>query len=237
MEVLLHCNSNSSISPSSKLIMKRREQTPDEEKANYLTHGVGVLFALVTIPLLIINAIEKSTCSTVWGVSVYGFGMLMVYTASTVYHAVKQNTHTKRILRIWDHIGIFVMIGGSYTPLVIKYTPAETATIFLSVMWTAILLGSLLKVFFTGKHTLLEVAIYLALGWMAVFIIRPLIANVPAQIFMYILASGIFYSIGVVFYLWKRLNYHHAVWHLFVLAGTLAHFFAVYNSIPINIKV
>lgn len=217
--------------------MKRREQTSDEEKANYITHGVGVLFALVTIPLLIISAVEKSTYSTVWGVSVYGFGMLMVYTASTVYHAVKQNTNTKRILRIWDHIGIFVMIGGSYTPLVIKYTPAETATIFLSVMWTAILLGSLLKIFFTGKYTLLEVAIYLALGWMAVFIIRPLIANVPAQIFMYILASGIFYSIGVVFYLWKRLQYHHAVWHLFVLAGTLAHFFAVYNSIPINIKV
>lgn len=217
--------------------MKRREQTLNEEKANYITHGFGVLFALITIPILIVSALNKSTYSTVWGVSVYGFGMLMVYTASTVYHAVKQNTNTKRILRIWDHIGIFVMIGGSYTPLVIKYTPAKTATIFLSVMWSVIVLGSLLKIFFTGKYTLLEVAIYLALGWMAVFIIKPLIANVPPQIFIYILASGIFYSIGVVFYLWKKLNYHHAVWHLFVLAGTLAHFFAVYNSIPINIKV
>jgi hemolysin III len=217
--------------------MKRREQTLNEEKANYITHGLGVLFALITIPILIVSALNKSTYPTVWGVSVYSFSMLMVYTASTVYHAVKQNTNAKRILRIWDHIGIFVMIGGSYTPLVIKYTPTQTATIFLSVMWSVIVLGSLLKIFFTGKYTLMEVAIYLALGWMAVFIIKPLIANVPAQIFIYILTSGIFYSIGVVFYLWKKLNYHHAVWHLFVLAGTLAHFFAVYNSIPINIKV
>lgn len=215
----------------------RREQTISEEKANYITHAFGILFALIAIPVLILYALEKSNASTVWGVTVFSFGMLMVYLASTIYHAVKQNTKTKRILRIFDHIGIFVMIGGSYTPLVLKYTDTSTSSTFLTVLWSLILLGSILKVFFTGKHVLLEVGIYLALGWMIVFIIKPLIANMPSHIFLFVLVSGIFYSIGVVFYLWKKLNYHHAIWHVFVLAGTVTHFFAVYNSIPLHIKM
>lgn len=215
----------------------RREQTISEEKANYITHAFGILFSLIAIPVLLIYAAQKSSASTVWGVAVFSFGMLMVYMASTIYHAVKQNTKAKRVLRIFDHIGIFVMIGGSYTPLVIKYTSTETATLFLGTMWGIILFGSLLKIFFTGKYLILEVVIYLVLGWMIVFIIKPLIANMPSQIFLFILVSGIFYSIGVIFYLWKKLNYHHAVWHVFVLAGTITHFFAVYNSIPLNIKL
>lgn len=215
----------------------RREQTLSEERANYITHAFGILFSLIAIPVLLIYAAQKSSASTVWGVAVFSFGMLMVYMASTIYHAVKQNTKAKRVLRIFDHIGIFVMIGGSYTPLVIKYTDTNTATLFLGTMWSIILFGSLLKIFYTGKYLLLEVGIYLSLGWMIVFIIKPLIANMPSQIFLFILVSGIFYSIGVVFYLWKKLNYHHAVWHVFVLAGTITHFFAVYNSIPLNIKL
>lgn len=215
----------------------RREQTISEEKANYITHAFGILFSLIAIPVLLIYAAQKSSASTVWGVAVFSFGMLMVYMASTIYHAVKQNTKAKRVLRIFDHIGIFVMIGGSYTPLVIKYTSTETATLFLGTMWGIILFGSLLKIFFTGKYLIFEVVIYLVLGWMIVFIIKPLIANMPSQIFLFILVSGIFYSIGVIFYLWKKLNYHHAVWHVFVLAGTITHFFAVYNSIPLNIKL
>lgn len=182
-------------------------------------------------------ALKQRVQGMVWGVSVYSFAMLAVYTASTVYHAVKQNTNAKRVLRIWDHIGIFLMIGGSYTPLVIKYTSADTAFLFLAVMWSIIAVGRFLKVFYTGRFPVIEVSIYLALGWMAVFIINPLIANMPASIFMYVITVGIFYSIGVVCYLLKRLQYHHAVWHVFVLAGTVTHFFAVYNSIPINIKV
>lgn len=215
----------------------RREQTLSEEKANYITHAIGIAFSVIAIPVMIIYAVEKSTASTIWGVSVFGFAMLMVYIASTIYHAVQQNTRRKRILRIFDHIGIFVMIGGSYTPLVIKYTDTATATVFLGSMWGIIALGSVLKLFYTGKYVLLEVLLYLALGWMVVFIINPLVANIPSQIFTYIVAGGLLYSVGVVFYLWKNLEYHHAVWHVFVLAGTVTHFFAVYNSIPINIKI
>jgi hemolysin III len=214
----------------------RREQTITEEKINSITHALGILFSVIAIPYLIAYAAERSNSSTVWGVCIFSFAMLMVYFASTIYHAVKQNTDTKRMLRIWDHISIFVMIGGSYTPVVIKFTEPGTAFIFLTVMWSIIVLGSCLKIFYTGKYILLEVILYIALGWMAVFIIKPLIANMPSQIFTFIMASGLFYSVGVIFYLWKKLSYHHAVWHVFVLAGTVTHFFAVYNSIPINIK-
>jgi hemolysin III len=214
----------------------RREQTLDEETANWITHALGIVFSIVTIPFMMSYAINHSTYSTVWGVSVFGFAMLMVYMASTIYHASKPDTNAKRVLRIWDHIGIFVMIAGSYTPLVIKYIDTPTATLFLSIMWSIVVLGSILKIYFTGKYVLLEVIIYIVMACMLVFIIKPLVANIPAEIFSYILAGGIFYGVGVAFYLWKKLNYHHAVWHVFVLAGTVTHFVAIYKSIPVMVR-
>jgi len=214
----------------------RRDQTLNEETANWITHAFGILFAVITIPFMVAYAINYSNYSTVWGVSVFGFAMLMVYMASTIYHATQPNTNRKRVLRIWDHIGIFVMIAGSYTPLIIKYIETSTATLFLSIMWSIVVLGSILKIFFTGKYLILEVIIYIVMGCMLVFIIKPLVANIPTEIFTYIVAGGIFYGAGVAFYLWKKLNYHHAVWHVFVLAGTVTHFVAIYKSIPVMVK-
>lgn len=214
----------------------RRDQTLNEETANWITHALGITFSVITIPFMIAYAVHHSSSSTVWGVSVFGFAMLMVYMASTVYHATKPNTKAKRLLRIGDHIGIFLMIAGSYTPLVIKYIDTPTATLFLGIMWSIVVLGSILKVFFTGKYVLLETLIYVVMGCMLVFIIKPLVANIPTEIFAYILAGGIFYGVGVAFYLWKKLSYHHAVWHVFVLAGTVTHFVAIYKSIPVVVK-
>lgn len=214
----------------------RRDQTLNEEKANWITHAFGIAFSAVTIPFMIAYALQNSSVSTIWGVSVFGFAMLMVYMASTIYHATKPNTPAKRILRVWDHICIFVMIAGSYTPLVMKYIDTPTAVLFLGVMWGIVVLGSILKIFFTGKYLLLEVIIYIGLGCMLVFIIKPLVANIPTEIFTYIVAGGLFYGVGVAFYLWKKLNYHHAVWHVFVLAGTVTHFVAIYKSIPIMVR-
>jgi hemolysin III len=216
--------------------MSDRKQSPAEERANTITHGLGILFSLVAVPFMIFYAAEKGTASTVWGVSVFGFGMLMVYFSSTIYHAV-EHISTKRMLRVWDHISIFLLIGGSYTPLIIKFTDEATAKLFLITMWSIIAVGSVLKLFFTGKYKKIELALYLFLGGMALFIIKPLTANIPPQIFKWILAGGFFYLSGVVFYVWKKLHYHHAVWHCFVLAGTVTHFFAVYNSIPIHMQL
>ena len=215
--------------------MARRIQTLQEEIANALTHGLGIVFCLVAIPVMVICAMQTSNAAMVWAVGIFGFGMLMVYSSSTLYHYAK-NAETKRVLRIWDHISIFILIAGSYTPMVIKYTDFKTSVVFLSVMWSIVALGTLMKIFFTGRFNLLSTILYLAMGWMAVFIIKPITANMPPQVFYLVIATGLAYTVGVIFYLWHKLQYHHAIWHLFVLTGTVTHFFAVYNSIPINIK-
>jgi len=134
-------------------------------------------------------------------------------------------------MRMWDHIGIFLLIGGTYTPIVCRYTDTRTAVIFLSVMWTLIAAGSILKIFFTGRYDRLSTFIYLFLGWMVVFIIQPIRAHMPFEIFMWILAGGLAYTLGVVFYKWRNLKYQHSIWHLFVLAGTVLQFIAVYKSL------
>lgn len=214
--------------------MADRKQTIPEEIANTITHAVGVLFCLVGMPFLISYAATKGNSTTVWSVCVFGFGMLMVYLSSTLYHAV-QHLKTKKARQVWDHISIFLMIAGSYTPFVIKFIDPGTATIFLLVMWALVLFGSFLKLFYTGRFKVLSVIVYLALGWMAVFIIQPLIQNLPAPIWFWIIASGLCYTLGVVFYLWHRLQFHHAIWHLFVLGGTVTHFIAIYKSVEVSV--
>ena len=207
-----------------------------EEVANALTHALGIVFCLIAIPFMILSALQTNNISMVWAVVIFGFGMLMVYSSSTLYHYAK-DPRIKSMLRVWDHISIFLLIAGTYTPMVIKYTDPKTSIIFLSAMWTVVVLGSILKIFFTGKYNILSVIVYLLMGWMAVFIFKPILANVPTQVLYLLAAGGMAYVFGVVFYLWHKLQYHHAVWHVFVLTGTITHFFAVYNSIPINIKI
>lgn len=219
-----------------KPMTNNRPQTIGEEIANAITHGFGILFALLASPFLIMEAFHRGTTQTVWAVSMFSFGMLMVYLSSTIYHAV-QHHHIKRKLRILDHISIFFLIGGSYSAVVQKFTDSHTATIFLTVMWSIIGLGTLMKLFFTGKYNTLSTGLYLGLGWMAIFLIKPLYANLPLDIFLWLLAGGMAYSLGVIFFVNDRLKYWHSIWHLFVLAGTITHFVAVYSSLSLNLNV
>lgn len=216
--------------------MADRIQSKEEEKVNVITHGIGIAFTLIAMPFLITYAIKYGTMQNVWAVSMFGFGMLMVYLSSTIYHAAN-HPGTKRALRIWDHISIFLMIGGTYTAIIQKFTDRSTATIFLSIMWSIIALGSFLKLFFTGKFKVIELLLYIGLGWMAVFIIKPLTANIPLEVFWWILAGGCCYMFGIIFYVWKKLQYHHAVWHCFVLAGTVTHYVAVYKGTVLPVQI
>lgn len=215
--------------------MSDRKQTIPEEIANTITHAIGIVFCLVGMPFLISYAGSKGGATTVWSVCVFGFGMLMVYLSSTIYHAVR-NPVAKKTLQVWDHISIFLMIAGSYTPFVIKFIAPGTATIFLVIMWLLVLFGSFLKLFYTGRFKVFSVILYLALGWMAVFIIQPLMQNLPLHIWFWVLASGLCYTLGVIFFLWHRLPFHHAIWHLFVLAGTVTHYIAIYESIDVSVS-
>ena len=205
-------------------------QSRQEEIANTVTHALGVVLILLFFPLLVKVALDKGQSYMIWSINVFGFGMLMAYLASTLYHIV-EDTHVKSRMRVWDHIGIFLLIGGTYTPVVWRYLNSDTATMFLSVMWSLIAVGSILKIFFTGRYDRLSTFIYLFLGWMVVFIIQPIRAHMPLEIFLWILAGGLAYTFGVIFYKWRSLKYQHSIWHLFVLAGTVFQFIAVYKSL------
>ncbi len=211
--------------------MPKRVQTLSEEYSNAITHSSGILFVLISMPFLIANSFFTQSHFLGIGMIIFAIGMLCSYTSSTLYHSY-QNPTIKRKLKIFDHISIFLLIGGTYTPIVQRYTEFYTAFIFLLIMWSLILVGGILKLFFTGKYKILSTILYLLLGWMVVFIAQPLSLTMPLSIFYWILAGGLSYTIGAVFYLNDgRIYYGHSIWHCFVLFGSAAHFIAIYKSI------
>ncbi len=207
-----------------------RSQTRKEELINAATHGAGLLLALIAIPFLIIKAGEKGNAKLIISVSSFAFGVVAVYLCSTLYHLIS-NPGIKRKANIADHISIFFLIGGTYTPVVFIYTSPKLSFVFLIVQWSIIAVGATLKLFFTGKYNKLSLILYITLGWMLVFIIQTLLQNMPADIFYLIVGGGIFYSAGTIFFRLDKKLYAHNIWHCFVLAGTLFHFIAIYKSL------
>ena len=197
------------------------------ERANSLTHGLGLLFGLIFIPFLIWTAVASQKPSAIIGTSAFGLGFLLVYTFSTLYHSFHR-PEIKRVFRILDHISIYFLIAGSYTPFVLTYLYNTTGLTLLSVLWGLTIIGTFFKLFFTGRYEKLSVAVYLIMGWMIVFIAKPVYYNLPLDCILMIAAGGAFYTIGVVFYRWEKLPYHHAIWHLFVLGGSICHYIAVW---------
>lgn len=209
---------------------KNREQTRKEEFVNALSHGIGILFCLIALPFLLMDAFNNQHFILFVSLIAFGVGMLLVYTFSTLYHITKDEK-TKKILQVFDHISIYFLIAGTYSPLMVKYLETETAILFLSIMWSIVLLGTLFKIFFTKKFKILSTILYLALGWMIVFVIEPLFTTIPLTVFLWILLGGLSYTIGVYFYVKDHKMYYHSLWHVFVLFGTIAHFISVYLSI------
>lgn len=216
--------------------MAKYQQSSREEKLNTATHGLGFVLGLIAVPVLILRANRYAEGYMYWGTVVFGVGWLMMYLASTLYHFVEEGK-AKRVFRIWDHVSIFVLTAATYTPLVIKYVAPATTLWFLSAMWLIVIVGSMLKIFFTGRFDILSVILYLCFGWMAVFIVKPIMTNMPLEIFWWVLGGGVVYTMGVVFYVWEKLPYHHGIWHCFVLGGTILHFMAIYKSLPLRIII
>lgn len=212
--------------------MEAREQTRKEEVANAITHGLGVLFSLIAMPFILSDTLGRGDMLSFISVMVFGFGMLTVYTFSTLYHYT-QKERTKEILLIADHISIYFLIAGTYTPLMLKYLSGSTATIFLSVLWGIVFIASIFKIFFVHRFKILSLILYVTMGWMLVFVIEPLLVTVPSSIFAWIVGGGILYCIGVYFYVKSHKMYYHAVWHIFVLLGTISHFISIYKTIQI----
>jgi len=208
--------------------MSKRVQTPKEETANALTHGIGILFCLIGMPFLLNQAYTQES-HIFWAAFVFGIGMLMVYTSSTLYHLAK-NPATKAKLRVADHVSIYFLIAGTYSPLIANYLPKEKAIFFLIIMWGLVAIGTLFKLFFTHRFKIVSVIVYLSMGWMIVFMIIPLRENMPASLLPWMVAGGLSYTLGVYFYIKSNKPYYHAIWHACVLGGTVAHYIFVYKS-------
>jgi len=201
---------------------------PLHERANVFTHLFGFLFGLVGLPFLVvaISQSAETTAGDLVGGVVYGIGFLMVFGFSTLYHAQKE-TKPRALMKIWDHISIYYLIAGTYTPFLLSYADPEDAKLMLYILWGLAFAGTIFKVFFTGKFQLVSTLIYLAMGWLVVFAPDSFEENLPDEQFLWIVAGGICYTIGVIFYLVKKIPYHHAIWHIFVLGGGISHFIGI----------
>lgn len=201
-------------------------QTPREELANSLSHGLGLAASLVAAPVLVASAATNGDTAFVVGTVVFAISLILLYLASTWYHALPVGRR-KEILRRFDHAAIYVLIAGSYTPFTLGALRGAWGWTIFGIIWSAALIGVFLKLFAGVRRERVSTAIYLLMGWLVVVAIVPLLENVPTAGVAWLAAGGLAYTGGVVFYVMRRLRYAHFIWHLFVLAGSACHFFAV----------
>lgn len=202
-----------------------------EERINSMTHALGILFGLVSIPILILNACDSSAFPIIIGTVIYGFSFLMVFTFSSLFHW-NTNAKVRKLFLILDHISIYFLIAGTYTPFILIFINNSFGMTLLSVLWGLTLLGIFFKIFYTGRFEIVSTIIYLAMGWMLLAGANEFFANMPSPIVTLIITGAVLYSIGVLFYIKRFFAYHHAVWHLFVLSAAICHFSAVLMSVP-----
>lgn len=201
--------------------------SPFEEKINIYSHGLGFLLSLIALVLMVFFPISDANGLYFLTVSIFAFSLLTLYAASTAYHSAKEATLRKR-LRIIDHAAIYVLIAGTYTPFTLITLDGTVGWILFGLVWGMAVIGISLKLFFTGKFNLLSTLMYVGMGWLIVFAINPLMENLPTKGLEWLFAGGAFYTIGAIFYAFKKLNYTHAIFHIFVLLGSFCHFMAIY---------
>ncbi len=197
-----------------------------QELANSLSHGFGFLFGIISLPILLILAAQNGHIAGLVGAAIYGFSFLMLFGFSTLYHSFQQPA-LKSIFQKIDHISIYFLIAGTYTPLILMYLFNGVGIALLVGLWSLVVFGTIFKLFFTGRFEKLSLFIYLAMGWSLVLVAKPFFANMSAGVLALLATGGGLYTLGVVFYRWEKLPYHHAIWHLFVLAAGICHYVSV----------
>lgn len=212
--------------PESKLKQPPR-YSPGEEIANAVTHGVAALMSIAGLAILVGFAVAYSGSPTViTAVSVFGASMIFLYVASTLYHAIP-NQRAKQILQRLDHSMIYVLIAGSYTPFCLVTLQGVTGIALCVAVWSIAVAGIAMQGLLIKKSKWLNSLLYLAMGWLVILVIEPLIESLPDGGLLLLTAGGLSYSLGVIFYIWKSMPYSHAIWHVFVFAGTVLQFLAV----------
>ncbi len=197
-----------------------------EDIANVVTHGAGLLMAVAGVPVLIVLGALRGGALHTTSFAVYGTTLLLVYLSSTLYHAFKE-PKMRRIFRILDHAAIYLLIAGTYTPFLLISLSGPWGWTLLVLVWTLAALGCTFKILSIKRFARYSTAFYLAMGWLIVVAIEPIIAAVPAAGLGWLVLGGLCYTGGVVFFLWEKLPFNHAIWHLFVIAGSVCHYVAI----------
>ena len=209
---------------------EQRLYTAREELVHASIHGCGAVLALGASVWLVRRALHNAVPQDVLAAVVFGSTLVLLYTFSTLYHGLPW-PRAKRTFRMLDHITIFYLIAGSYTPFALVTMGGTSGWTLFSVIWIVALCGTLFTLFSRGRHMKLALVLYLGMGWLGVFLIEPLSELMPARGLMLLVLSGLLYSFGAIFYAWKKLPYNHAVWHLFVMAGSAAHFCSIIDGV------
>ena len=200
---------------------------PKEEKLNVLSHGIGLILSVVALILLVVFASLEGGLWHIVSFSIYGASLIVLYAASTLYHYV-QNPKLRYRLNIFDHASIYILIAGTYTPFTLVVLDGWVGWTIFGVSWGLALIGVILKLFFIGRFDKISTIAYVLMGWLIVFAIKPLIHNLPIEGLLWLLAGGVFYTVGAVLYSIKSIKYNHAIFHIFVLLGSFSHFIAVF---------
>jgi hemolysin III len=200
------------------------DHLPLEEKWNVYTHSFGAVTSLIGIIWIFSNSVSMDFWASV-GVFIYGFSMVFLFSASSIYHGV--SLEYQALWQKIDHIGIYFLIAGSYTPVTLTVLKNSSGYYLLAGVWTIAIIGVVYKLFFIGRFKNLSFLLYLAMGWLVILDIQNVIDLFPAQAFIYLALGGGFYTVGTIFYRWERLYFHHVIWHVFVLAGAASHFMMV----------
>lgn len=198
-----------------------------EEKLNIATHAFGLILSIIAFPFLILKSMYFDGFWKPFSLLIFGLSLIILYAASTLYHSATK-PKLRRRLNIFDHSAIYVLIAGTYTPFTIITLEGETGWIIFGLTWLFALTGIILKLFFTGKFDKLSTIMYVLMGWQVVFAINPLLENLSEQGLFWLFAGGVFYTVGALLYSIKKIPYNHAIFHFFVLAGSLSHFVSIY---------
>ena len=202
-------------------------QTPGEEVANSITHAVGALLSLAATTILIVYAALEGSAIKVVSFSIFGFTLFLLYLVSSLYHGI-QSPFAKRVFHIFDHSAIFVLIAGTYTPVTLIAIQGGFGWSLFGVAWGLAIAGMIATLVFFEKARYFNVALYIAMGWLIVLAIPVLLNRFSTLALMWLVIGGVSYTAGVLFYRAKRMRYHHMVWHVFVLGGSVCHFFMMF---------
>jgi len=211
--------------------MKKKKEiiiySPLEEKINVISHAAGLVLSIIGLVFLILRAAGFGDPWHIVSFVIFGVSLIVQYAASAFYHNAKEPERRNR-LRIFDHAAIFVLIAGTYTPFTLVTLYGTVGWVIFGISWGIAIAGIVLKIFFTGKYNTLSTIMYVLMGWIIIFAIKPLIHNLSADGLFWLVSGGMFYTVGAILYSIKKINFNHAIFHIFVLLGSICHFISVY---------